>query len=169
MTISIYDISIPALVRGLTNLSALLAKGVARAAEEKFDPAALLQARLFPDMFPLVSQVQLACDTAKGAAARLANTENPRHADEEGSFADLQARIRKTLDILEAVTPEQLRGAELREFLLQFPTYTLKFNGLNYLTRFVLPNFYFHLSIAYALLRSNGVALGKRDFLGAIQ
>jgi hypothetical protein len=169
MAISIFDLSIPALIRGLTNLSVMLDRAEARATEGKFDPAAFLQARLFPDMLAFVSQVQIACDTAKGAAARLANLENPKHADEEASFADLQARIRKTLAFLEAVTSEQLRGAELREIVLQFPTNTLKFNGLDYLTRFVLPNFYFHLSIAYALLRSNGVVLGKRDYLGAIQ
>lgn len=169
MAVSVYDASIPGLVRGLTNLSAILDKAAAHAAARKFDPSILLQARLFPDMHPLVRQVQIACDTAKGAAARLSVREIPKHEDSETSFAEIQARIRKTLDFVESVTPEAVAGAESRQIVLKFPTNTLNFNGLSYVTQYVLPNFYFHSSIAYALLRNSGVELGKRDFLGAIQ
>ena len=169
MTVSIYDVSIPSLVRGLTNLSNILDKGAHYAAARKFDSATLLHARLFPDMHPLVKQVQIACDTAKGAAARLAKLENPKHEDNEASFADLSARIQKTLDFVKSATPVAMAGAESRQIVLQFPTNTLTFTGLDYLTHFVLPNFYFHISVAYALLRNNGVEVGKRDFLGAIQ
>jgi hypothetical protein len=169
MTVSIYDASIPSLVRGLTNLSAILDKAAAHAAAHKFDPAVLLQARLFPDMLPLTRQIQIVCDTAKGAAGRLAAKEVPKHEDNEASIAELKARIQKTIDFVQSVTPEALAGAETRPIVLTFPTNTLNFNGLSYLTHFVLPNFYFHVSIAYALLRNNGVELGKRDYLGAIQ
>jgi len=169
MTFSVYELSIPSLLRGLTNLSAILDKAAAYAEAKKFDSAVFLQERLAPDMLPFVKQVQIVCDTAKGAAARLANIDNPKHEDNETSFAELSARIHKTLEFVKSVTPAQLEGAETREILLKFPTNTLKFTGLGYLTHFVLPNFYFHISIAYALLRRNGVDLAKRDYLGAIQ
>jgi len=169
MTFSVYELSIPSLTRGLTNLSAILDKAVAYAEAKKFDSAVFLQERLAPDMLPFVKQIQIACDTAKGAAARLANVENPKHEDNEANFADLAVRIHKTLDFLKSLSAAQFEGAEGREILLKFPTNTLKFTGLDYLTHFVLPNFYFHISIAYALLRSNGVELAKRDYLGAIQ
>lgn len=169
MSVSIYDVSVPSLVRGLTNLSALLDKAAAHAAARKFDPTNLLQARLYPDMHPLVRQVQIACDTAKGAAGRLAARDIPKHEDNEASLAELKARIQKTIDFVQSVTPEAMAGAESRPIVLTFPTNTLNFNGLSYVTHFVLPNFYFHLSMAYALLRHNGIEIGKRDFLGAIQ
>jgi hypothetical protein len=169
MTFSVYDLSIPSLVRGLTNLSVLLDKAAAYAEAKKFDSAVFLQERLAPDMLPFVKQVQIVCDTAKGAAARLANIDNPKHEDNEASFAELAARIHKTLEFVRSVSPAQFEGAEQRDIVLKFPTNTLKFTGLDYLTHFVLPNFYFHISIAYALLRSNGVDLAKRDYLGAIQ
>lgn len=169
MTFSVYELSIPSLVRGLTNLSAILDKAAAYAEAKKFDSAVFLQERLAPDMLPFVKQVQIVCDTAKGAAARLANVENPKHDDTEASFAELSARIRKTLEFVGSVSPAQFEGAESRQIVLKFPTNTLTFTGLDYLTHFVLPNFYFHISIAYALLRSNGVELAKRDYLGAIQ
>jgi hypothetical protein len=169
MTFSVYDLSIPSLTRGLISLSAILDKAAAYAEARKFDSAVFLQERLAPDMLPFVKQVQIACDTAKGAAARLANIENPKHEDNEASFAELAARIHKTLDFLKSTTAPQFEGAEAREIVLKFPNNTLKFTGIDYLTHFVLPNFYFHISIAYALLRSNGVELAKRDYLGAIQ
>ncbi len=169
MAISIYDISIPVLTRGLTNLSAILDKAAALAAAKKFDSAVLAQSRLFPDMHPLVRQVQIACDTAKGAAARLAGIEVPKHEDTEVTFADLKARISKTLDFLKSVNAAQLKDAESRSIELKFPNGSMKFTGVGYLTDFVLPNFYFHASIAYALLRKAGVAIGKEDFLGKIQ
>jgi hypothetical protein len=120
-------------------------------------------------MLPLSAQIQIACDTAKGAAARLAGIEVPKHEDTETTLAELKGRVAKTLDFIKTIKPEQLQGAETREIVLQFPQTTLKFNGINYLTNFVLPNFFFHVTMAYALLRKNGVDLGKRDFLGPTQ
>jgi uncharacterized protein len=169
MSISMYDFSIPMLTRGLTNLSAILDKGAAHAETKKFDSVVLAQARLFPDMHPLVRQVQIACDTAKGAAGRLAGIEVPKHEDNEATFADLKARIAKTVDYLKTVTPAQLKDAETRDIEIKFPNGSWKFTGLKYLTEFVLPNLYFHESMVYALLRKNGVDVGKMDFLGAIQ
>jgi uncharacterized protein len=169
MSISLYDFSIPALTRGLTNISAILDKAAAQAAEKKYDSAALAQARLFPDMHPLARQVQIACDTAKGAAARLAGIEPPKHEDTEATIAELKARIAKTLDFLKTVTAAQLKDAESRPIELKFPSGSWKFTAVNYVTDFVLPNFYFHLSMVYALLRKNGIELGKGDYLGSIQ
>lgn len=169
MSISMYDVSIPALVRGLTNLSALIDKAAAHAEGKKFDPAVLSQSRLFPDMHPLVRQVQIACDTAKGAAGRLAQVEVPKHADTEATLVELKARIAKTIEFLKSITPAQVQGAESRDVELKFPSGAWKFTGMAYLTDFVLPNFYFHTSMVYALLRNNGIEIGKGDFLGPIQ
>jgi hypothetical protein len=169
MAISMYDFSIPALTRGLTNLSAVLDKGAAYATAKKIDFVVLAQSRLYPDMHPLVRQVQTACDTAKGAAARLAGIEPPKHEDNEVTHADLKARIAKTLDFLKSVNAAQLKDAESRNVEVKFPGGSWKFTGLAYLNDFVLPNFYFHTSVAYALLRKAGVDIGKMDFLGAIQ
>ena len=169
MSISMYDFSIPVIMRGLNNLSAILDKAAAHAAARKFDSVVLAQARLFPDMHPLVRQVQFACDTAKGAAARLAGIEVPKHEDTETTIADLKARIAKTVDFLKSVTAAQLKDAENRAIEIKFPNGSWKFTGIAYLNDFVLPNFYFHVSVAYALLRKNGVEIGKGDFLGAIQ
>jgi hypothetical protein len=169
MSISMYDFSIPMLTRGLTNMSALLDKGAAHAETKKFDSVVLAQARLFPDMHPLVRQVQIACDTAKGAAARLAGIEVPKHEDTEASFADLKARIAKTVDFLNTVSAAQLKDAETRNIEIKFPNGSWKFTGIKYLTDFVLPNLYFHESMVYALLRKNGIDVGKMDYLGTIQ
>jgi hypothetical protein len=169
MSISMYDFSIPMLTRGLTNLSAILDKGAAHAETKKFDSVVLAQARLFPDMHPLVRQVQIACDTAKGAAARLAGIEVPKHEDTEATFADLKARIAKTVDFLKTITAAQLKDAETRDIEIKFPNGSWKFTGIKYLTDFALPNFYFHESMVYALLRKNGIDVGKMNFLGAIQ
>jgi hypothetical protein len=169
MAISMYDVSIPALMRGLSNVSALLDKAAAYAETKKFDSIVLAQARLFPDMHPLARQVQIACDTAKGAAARLARVEVPKHPDTETTFPELQARIAKTLEFLRSITPSQVQGAEAHDIEIKFPNGSWKFTGIGYLTDFVLPNFYFHVSTVYALLRNNGVDVGKGDFLGAIQ
>ena len=169
MSISIYDFSIPVLTRGLTNLSAILDKAAAHAAAKKFDTVVLAQSRLFPDMYPLVRQVQIVCDTAKGAAARLAAIEVPKHEDTEATFADLKARIAKTLDVVKSITPAQMKDAENRSIELKFPSGTWKFTAVAYLTDFVMPNFYFHISMVYALLRKAGVEIGKGDYLGAIQ
>ena len=168
MTISIYDISIPVLTRGLTNLSSILDKAAAHAAAKKFDPAALAQARLFPDMFPLTRQVQITCDTAKGAAARLAGIDIPKHEDTETTLDELKQRIAKTLDFVKSVKPEQMKGAESKTIELKFPNRTITFTGLSYLVDFVLPNFFFHESMTYALLRSGGVEVGKMDYLGSV-
>ncbi|MEA3150557.1 MAG: uncharacterized protein QOD56_1496 [Gammaproteobacteria bacterium] len=169
MSISLYDFSVPLLTRGLTNLSALLDKAAAHAAAKKIDPQVLVQARLFPDMHPLVRQVQIACDTAKGAAARLAAVDVPKHEDTETTFDELRQRVSKTLDFLKTVTTDQLKGVEERTIEIKFPNGAWKFTAVAYITDFVLPNFYFHESMVYALLRKSGVELGKSDFLGAIQ
>jgi hypothetical protein len=169
MSVSMYDFSIPVMTSGLTNLSAILDKAAAHAAAKKFDSVVLAQARLFPDMYPLARQVQIACDTAKGAAARLAGIEVPKHEDTETTFAELKARIAKTVDFLKSVTAAQLKDAESRAIEIKFPNGSWKFTGIGYLTDFVLPNFYFHTGMVYALLRKNGVEIGKGDFLGAIQ
>jgi hypothetical protein len=169
MSISMYDISIPVLTRGLTNLSAILDKAAAHATAKKFDSVVLASSRLFPDMHPLSRQVQIACDTAKGAAARLADVEIPKHEDTEVTLAELKARVAKTVDFLKSITAAQLKDAESRNIEIKFPNGSWKFTGIDYLTGFVLPNFYFHSSMVYALLRKAGVEVGKGDFLGAIQ
>jgi hypothetical protein len=169
MSVSLYDLSIPVFALSLSNLSAILDKAAVHADAKKVDPKALPSARLIVDMLPLSAQIQIACDTAKGAAARLAGMAVPKHEDTEATIDELKARVTKTLDFVKSVKPEQLQGAESREIVLQFPQSTLKFNGLSYLANFVLPNYFFHVTMAYALLRKNGVDLGKRDFLGPIQ
>jgi uncharacterized protein len=168
MAISLYDFSVPMLIRGLTNLSGILDKAAAHAEAKKFDALALAQTRLFPDMFPLARQVQITCDTAKGAAARLAGIDIPKHEDTETTLADLKQRVAKTLDFLRTVKPDMLKDAEGRSIELKFPNSTMKFTALAYLTDFVLPNFYFHMSMVYALLRKSGVEIGKPDYLGPI-
>lgn len=169
MALSLYDVTIPALTLGLTNLAAILDKATAHADAKKVDPKVIADTRLIVDMLPLKRQVMIACDTAKGAAARLAGVEVPKHEDTEATLTELKERIQKTLAFLATVKPEQTVGAETREIVLQFPSITMKFTGLDYVTKFVLPNFYFHMSVAYALLRKNGIELGKGDYLGAIQ
>jgi len=164
-----YDVSIPIFTLSLTNLSAILDKAASHQESKKVDPKVIPQARLIVDMLPLSAQIQIACDTAKGAAARLAGVEPPKHEDTEATLAELKARVAKTLDFIKTIKPEQFQGAETRDIVLKFPQTTLKFTGINYLTNFVLPNFFFHVTTAYALLRKNGVDLGKRDFLGPIQ
>jgi uncharacterized protein len=169
MSISIYDISIAVLSRGLMNLSAILDKAAAHAAAKKFDSGVLVQLRLFPDMHPLTRQVQIACDTAKGAAGRLAGVDIPKHDDTETTLDELKQRIAKTLDFLKTVSADQVNSAETRTIEIKFPNGAWKFTALGYVTDFVLPNFYFHESMVYALLRKSGIEIGKTDFLGAIQ
>jgi uncharacterized protein len=169
MSISLYDVSIPIFTLSLNNLAAILDKAAGHAESKKVDPKVFSTARLIIDMLPLSSQIQIACDTAKGAAARLAGIEVPKHPDTETTIDELRARVVKTLDFIKTIKPEQLLGAETREIVLQLPQSTLKFTGVSYLTNFALPNFFFHVTTAYALLRKNGVDLGKRDFLGQIQ
>jgi hypothetical protein len=166
MSLSMYQASIPVFVRMFGNLSTILDKAAAYADAKKIDPAVLLNARLAPDMHPLTRQVQIASDAVKGCAARLAGVEMPSYADTESSFAELQARIQKTVDFIEGFSAAQIDGSEGREVVLRFPGAEMKFTGQDYLLNFVLPNFYFHLTTAYAILRHNGLEIGKMDFLG---
>ena len=169
MTASLYDFTVPAFKRALTNLSNQLDKAQAHATSKKVDFKAFADARLIADMLPLTAQIQIASDNAKGAVARLTGIEAPKYEDNEKTYDELRARIAKTLDFIASVKPEQFAGAETREVVLKFPSLTLTFNGKDYVTKFALPNFYFHVTMAYALLRKNGVELGKPDFMGAIQ
>jgi hypothetical protein len=153
----------------LTNLSVILQKGAAFADAKKIDPAVLINARLAPDMFPLSKQVQIATDVVKGGAARLAGIEIPSFPDTETTFPELEARVQKCIAFLKTITEAQLNGAETRAISLKAGGNELKFTGLPYVQHFVVPNLYFHVTIAYAILRHNGVDVGKMDFLGAIQ
>ena len=166
MTISMYEITIPVWKRFLNNLSAILGKATIYADAKNIDHSVLLNARIYPDMFPLVKQVQIAADTAKGGAARLAGIEIPKFEDNESSFDELQARIAKTTGFLDAITPQQLEGSENRDIELAIHDTKLKLKGLSYLLERVQPNFYFHVTTAYDILRHNGLELGKQDFLG---
>jgi uncharacterized protein len=166
MALKIYDVSIPVLIRGLNNLAGIIDKAAAHAEAKKIDPLVFAQARLYPDMLPFTRQVQIACDAAKGCCARLAGVEVPKHEDNEATLADLKHRIAKTLDFLKSVGQDKFTDAETRSVEMKFPNRTMTFTGLEYLNGFVLPNFYFHITVAYALLRHNGVEIGKMDFLG---
>ena len=166
MIISMYQASAPRFANMLTNLSAILDKAQAHVEAKKLDAAALTQARLFPDMFPLVRQVQIACDTAKGAVARLAGLEIPKHEDTEQTFAELKARIAKTLAFVESAKPAQIDGTEEKEITLKMRGQDVKYKGQQYLLGQAYPNFYFHVTTAYNILRHNGVELGKRDYVG---
>jgi len=151
----------------LNSLSALLSKAETQAIEKKIDANAYLQDRLYPDMFPLLRQVQIACDFAKGTAARLAGVDVPSYEDNEQSFADLQARIAKTLNFIGSLAEEQIAGSEEREIVTQAGTPKEKrFTGQSYLLNYSLPHFFFHTTTAYAILRHNGVEIGKRDYIG---
>jgi len=161
-----YDASIPALKKTLSSLAAILAKAAEHAQTKKIEPAVLVNARLFPDMFALARQVQIATDQAKGCAARLAGVEIPKFEDTETSFEELQARIAKTIAFLDGVSVAQINGNEDRDIVLQLHETRLEFKGADYLLNWVLPNFYFHVTTAYNILRHNGVEIGKRDFLG---
>jgi hypothetical protein len=161
-----YDASVPVLTHFLKGLSALLKKAEAHCDARKIDHNAILQARLFPDMFHFTRQVQLVTDFAKGASARLAGVAVPSFADEEKTFAELQARITKTIDFLGTLTKVQFADAATRNITLKVGGNDMSFAGGEYLVGYAMPNFYFHLSTAYNLLRHNGVELGKRDFMG---
>jgi len=165
--LSMFDATIPPLKRTLTNLSAILKKGEDYANTKKIEHAILLNARLFPDMYPLTRQVQIATDMSKGAAARLAGLEIPKYEDNETTFAELQARIAKTIAFLDTIKPAQLEGSEARAVVISVRKIDLKFTGQDYLLKWVNPNVYFHVTTAYNILRHNGVELGKQDFLGA--
>ena len=166
MSLSMYQASIPVLVRMLGNLSAILDKAAAHAETKKIDPAVLIKDRLAPDMLPFSFQVQTATDTAKGCAARLAGIEAPSFPDTEATFPELKERIAKTIAFLQTVKPAQIDGSEERNVTLKLRVGEIQFQGQSYLLTFALPNFFFHVTTAYAILRHNGVELGKQDFLG---
>jgi len=164
----IYHSSKPVFVHNLKNLSAILKLAARDAKARGIDPAVLLNARLAPDMHPLTRQVQIATDHAKGCCSRLAGVETPAFADVETTFAELEERIQKTLKFLQGLKAAQFTGSEAKNIVMQLPIGTIKFNGLDYLNGWALPNFYFHYTTAYAILRHNGIGLGKREFLGAV-
>lgn len=165
MSISMYSAFIPVAIRNLNALSAILGKAAAHCEARKIDPSAFLSARLFPDMFPLTRQVQIAADMTKGGAARLAGIDIPKYEDNETTFSELQARLEKTIAFLKTIQPAQIDGKEDVDITITLPSRTLEFKGQAYLTGFVLPNMYFHTTTAYDLLRHGGVELSKQDFL----
>ena len=168
MSLSMYQASVPVFARALSNLKHVLQKGEAHAAEKGFAPDVLLQSRLYPDMLPLVRQVQIATDMCKNGVARLAGVDPVPFPDEEATFADLVARIDRAIEVVQSFSAEQIDGSEARP--VSFMTRTngeMKFDGQGYLLGFVLPNLYFHSTVTYALLREAGVPLGKVDFIGA--
>jgi hypothetical protein len=166
MPLSMYQASVPLFRQTLSALSGILDKAAAHAAARKIEPQALLGARLYPDMFPFARQVQLTTDFAKGASARLAGVEIPKYEDTEASFDELKARIAKTLDFIKGLKPAQIDGSEEREIVLTIAGQPMNFKGQGYLTGFALPNFYFHATTAYDILRHSGLEIGKRDFIG---
>ena len=166
MSITLYQASVPSFVRMLGNLSEILNKAAAHAEAKNIDPSIFINGRLSPDMFPLSRQVQIATDMVKGCAARLAGIEAPSYEDNESTFAELQARITKTIAFLQTLTPEQIDSNEQRSIHLKFGSHEMNLLGLPYLLDFVLPNFHFHLTTTYAILRHLGVDIGKMDYVG---
>ncbi len=167
MTVSMHAASVPVFKQMLASLADVLSKAEAHATDRKIDPNALLQARLFPDMFPLVRQVQIACDFAKSVPARLAGADVPAYEDKEQTFPELQARIAKTLDFIDSLDATAFDGSEQREIVLRPGTPKERtIGGQAYLLQYGLPQFFFHVTTTYALLRHNGVELGKKDFMG---
>jgi len=166
MTISMYQISAPVFTKMLGALSNVLDKGAAFAVAKKIDPAVLMASRLAPDMFPLTRQVQIAADFAKGPMARLAGLEVPKWEDNETTMEALKARVAKTIDYVKSFKPAQIDGSEAREISLTIGGQPKTMTGQEYLLHNALPNFYFHVTTAYTILRHNGVEVGKRDFLG---
>src|SRR5262245_47898718 len=166
MNISMYQASAPRFANALRNLSAILDKAQAHAEARKIDAAVPGSLRLIADMFPLSRQVQVACDSAKGAVARLAGVEIPKHEDTEQTLAELKARIAKTIDFIDSVKAGQIDGSEDKPILLKIRGQEVKYTGMQYLLGFAHPNFYFHVTTAYDILRHNGVEIGKRDYIG---
>ena len=166
MTISMYQASVPVIQKSLTALKGVLAKGSAHAETKKIDESVFLASRLYPDMFPLTRQVQIAADFGKGPVARLAGVELPKYEDIETTFSELTARIDKTLAFVGSFQSAQIDGQEDRDINLTIAGNPVTFKGQPYLLHFALPNLYFHMSMAYAILRHNGVDVGKRDFVG---
>lgn len=166
MSNALYDASVPVFAQFLNALAAIMRKAEAHCEAKKIDPEALLGARLFPDMFPFRRQVQLACDFAKGAGARLAGLAIPSFPDEEKTFSELQTRIANTLDFLGSIDKEQFAGAATRTITLKIGGADMSFQGDAYLNQLVLGNFFFHVTTAYNILRHNGLEIGKREFMG---
>ena len=166
MSISMYDATIPVLLRGLTVTASYLDKAEAYAAERSIDPSVLINARLAPDMQPLSAQVQRISDSAKGAIARLTDIEVPSFADTETTFPELKERVAKTIALLKAVTPKQMEGSESRSTELKFRTVTKTLRGDTFVLHFLLPNVFFHVTTLHDILRHNGMPIGKRDYLG---
>jgi hypothetical protein len=165
MPVSMYQISIPSFQKHLSALEAILDKAAAYAGARKIEPSVLLNSRLYPDMFNLTRQIQAACDFAKGASARLAGVPIPSVPDTESTIPELKERIAKTLAFMETIKPEQMEGSDARSITLKVGPNDMTFNGSDYLLHFALPNFYFHCTTAYAILRHNGLEIGKRDFM----
>jgi hypothetical protein len=165
MSLSFYDVSIPAFVNTLKNLAAILEKAEAHARSSGVDPASYLEARLAPDMHPLTRQIQMASDAAKGGAARLAGVAPPSYPDTETTWAQVKERIAKTIAFLETIRPDQVNGGEARTIELPLPGRTMTFTAVDFLNQFSKPNFFFHVVTAYGLLRMQGVPLGKMDYL----
>lgn len=166
MTLSVHAISVPVFVRALTQLSAILDKAAAHCEAKKIDPAVLLGMRLYPDMFPLTRQVQIACDFAKGASARLAAQEVPKWEDKESNIPELKARIQKTIDFVQGLPAAAIEAAPGRRITVTMRGEDKTFDAMTYLLQMALPNFWFHSTTAYAILRHAGVELGKKDFIG---
>lgn len=168
MTLSMYQASVPVFARALENLAAILAKAAAHAEARKIDPAVFINARLAPDMFALARQVQIASDGAKGCAARLAGVEVPSYPDTEATFPELQARIAKTIAFVTGFTAAQIDGSEERVVTLKQRGEDVRYRGQDYLLKLALPNFFFHVTTAYDILRHHGVEIGKGDYLGKL-
>ncbi|HEY4366492.1 MAG TPA: DUF1993 domain-containing protein [Steroidobacteraceae bacterium] len=169
MTMSMFEASVPSFIHSLTALKVILEKGAAHADSKKIDQTVLVQTRLFPDMFPLSRQVQIATDAAKGAAARLAGVEPPKFEDNETTFVELIARVQQTIDYLQGFKASQIDGSEGRDIVLKSPRGERQFTGQVFLRHWALPNVFFHITTTYNILRSSGVELGKADFLGTVQ
>ena len=169
MTISMYAASVPLFVRGLTSMRSVLVKAESHAQTKKIADTVFVTARLSPDMLPLAKQVQIASDFARSTTARLAGKEPPPIEDSEATFAELIARVDKTLDYLKPFTAGEIDGSEERQVTRTIRGQPRTFTGVNYLQNFALPNFYFHCAMAYGILRHNGVELGKADFLGPLE
>jgi hypothetical protein len=168
MTISMYQASVPVFIKTLTNLKGILEKAAAQAKARKIEDSVLLNARLYPDMFPLIKQVHIATDFARGTGARLAGKEPPSYEDNETNFAELIARVTRSLDYLRTLKAGEIDGSEAREIVRPLRGEPKKFAGINYLLQFALPNFFFHTTTTYAILRHSGVELGKNDFIGSL-
>lgn len=168
MSFNMYQASVPVLVRYMKNMTAILDKAAAYCTAKKVDPTVLAGYRLAPDMFPLSRQIQIMTDGAKGCGARLAGVDIPSFPDTETTIDELKTRIAKTISFLEGLDPAQFDGSETRDIKLKIGPNDLQFKGADYLTGFVLPNFYFHATTTYAILRHCGVEIGKRDYLGSL-